>query len=349
MTRRAMLAGIPAALAAANVPVKRAKPLPRVGEFTRLIDPATDAIVVRLTSVSSANLLPEPSNRFISVKDRFLVFSSDRMGRLQPYRLDLRTGVLMQLAETEALDPRSLCLDDSERFLYLIDKGLLKEVSTSGRGLRTVTEDVSAFGVGRSPSDLIVVKRGQLQALTGGAIAQDVTDGCLVRPDGNGCLFGRGTSEDDTEFWYAPLGQNAKPRLLAKGKISFPYWSPDGQWLLFLRAVPKNDVVLSEIHQVYVETCEEQAVSPTSQFAAFSPNRDASVFVGASRSKAQPNVVLLLRSAKREMTLCEHHAKQAAAVGPVFSPDSRRVYYQSDREGKPAIYSINVELLVEPT
>jgi hypothetical protein len=26
----------------------------------------------------------------------------------------------------------------------------------------------------------------------------------------------------------------------------------------------------------------------------------------------------------------------------------RRVYFQSDEEGKPAIYSVNVELLVEP-
>ena len=33
---------------------------------------------------------------------------------------------------------------------------------------------------------------------------------------------------------------------------------------------------------------------------------------------------------------------------PVFSPDARRVYFQSDREGKPAIYSVNVEQLVEP-
>jgi oligogalacturonide lyase len=49
------------------------------------------------------------------------------------------------------------------------------------------------------------------------------------------------------------------------------------------------------------------------------------------------------------MTLCEHHAKDATTVCPVFAPDSRRVYFQSDREGKAAIYSVNVESLVEPT
>jgi hypothetical protein len=70
--------------------------------------------------------------------------------------------------------------------------------------------------------------------------------------------------------------------------------------------------------------------------------------VGASRSKAQPNVVLLLRSAKREMTICQHHASHPLTVWPSFSPDSKRVYFQSDEEGKPAIYSVNVEQLVEP-
>jgi oligogalacturonide lyase len=81
----------------------------------------------------------------------------------------------------------------------------------------------------------------------------------------------------------------------------------------------------------------------------FAPNADASVFVGASRSKAQPTVILLLRSTKREMTLCEHHDTHPKSVAPTFSPDSRRVYFQSDHEGKPALYSVNVELLVEPT
>jgi oligogalacturonide lyase len=97
------------------------------------------------------------------------------------------------------------------------------------------------------------------------------------------------------------------------------------------------------------DTGAEQRVARTSQYAAFAPNGDASVFVGASRSKAQPNIVLLLRAVKREFTLCEHRASHPALASPVFSPDSRRVYFQSDHEGKSALYSVNVELLVEPT
>jgi len=31
----------------------------------------------------------------------------------------------------------------------------------------------------------------------------------------------------------------------------------------------------------------------------------------------------------------------------MFSPDAQRIYFQSDRHGKPAIYSLHVERLVE--
>ena len=130
----------------------------------------------------------------------------------------------------------------------------------------------------------------------------------------------------------------AKPVLLTKGAISNPFWTPDGGSLLFLRDVSHQpDVTLSEIHEVGLDGASERCVAPTSMFASFAPNFDASVFVGASRSKAQPNVVLLLRSAKRELTLCQHHASHASAVSPVFSPDARRVYFQSDEEGKSAL------------
>ena len=36
-------------------------------------------------------------------------------------------------------------------------------------------------------------------------------------------------------------------------------------------------------------------------------------------------------------------------MAPIFSPDSQRVYFQSDRHGKPAIYDMHIEKLVEKT
>lgn len=347
-----MLAVLPGSLAAAGVEARKSKPLPRVGEFFRFADPATEIPVVRLTNPATASLLPAPTNAFISVKERFLVFSSDRTGRGAPFRLDLRTGSLSQIVPAAELLPLSLCLDPQQRFLYYIDGSTLKEVNLSSKKVQAIKDDVSAFSISSSGSDLVLVRRGRLERLNDGEkpLAEDVASQCLIRPGGSGCLFDRASAEN-REFWYVPLNADlgADPRLLAKGWISDPFWSPDGQSLLFLRDVRTDDAVLSEIREVSPETGLEQKVAPTSQFAAFAPNRNGSVFVGASRSKAQPTVILLLRSVTREFTLCEHRASHPASVSPVFSPDSRRVYFQSDHEGKSALYSVNVELVVDPT
>jgi oligogalacturonide lyase len=36
-------------------------------------------------------------------------------------------------------------------------------------------------------------------------------------------------------------------------------------------------------------------------------------------------------------------------VAPIFSPSSQRIFFESDRHGKPAIYTMSVERLVEET
>lgn len=352
-----LAAGLPMGLAAAlNAPPKKSKPLPSVGEFVRFIDPTTESTVVRLTNPSTASFLPGAGNRFLSLKERFLVFSSDRTGRFTPFRLDLRTGALRPLARTADLLPRSLCLDALGRFLYLVDGTSLKQISLVNSKVQTLSDGVSAFAVANSPADLLAVRRGRLEQLNGKApLAENVGDWCALQPGGSGCAFARNITADGQELWYVSVSRpsnpapNARAMLLAKGRVSNPFWSPDGKSLLFLRDVPSNGIFVSEIHEAYPETGVEQRVAATSQFAAFAPNGDGSVFVGASRSKAQPTLILMLRLPQRELTLCEHRASHPAAVTPVFSPDSRRVYFQSDHQGKSALYSVNVEALVEPT
>lgn len=358
LTRRFFLAAIPAYLAAQTPPRlrSRAKPLPAVGEFSRFTDPTTETFVVRLTSLKSASYLPAAANRFISVKDRTLFFSSDRNGALAPFQVDLRTGAVRQFASPAHLIAASLCLDPKERWLYFLDGEQLVRTDVTRKDVRrqaseTLAEGVTGFSIAPS-GDVFIVRHGSLQRLADGAkepLATQVGLICSAQPaGGTGCLFSREFGSNECEFWYAGAS-GAKPILLAKGAIANPCWSPDGGSVLFLRDVSRQpDVTLSEIHQVDLDGANERCIAPTSMFASFAPNFDASVFVGASRSKAQPNVVLLLRSAKREMTLCQHHASHATAVSPVFSPDARRVYFQSDEEGKPALYSVNVEMLVEP-
>lgn len=339
-------------LGAGSVTQRSPTPFPAVGEFVRYPDPVTENIVVRLTYPSSSSVLPAPTNHFVSLRERFLVFSSDRTGKLAPFRLDLRSGVLKQIAETSRLEPRSLALDARERILYFIDGGALRSAGLSNRrDDRVILEDgVTAFALGPAPGEFLVIQDGALKRLTGNrwqTLVDSVSTDCLLQPGGKGCMFSR--ESNGSAYWYLSLLGNPKPVLLATGAFSNPFWSRDGLSLLFLRAMENKAIQTSEIHAINPVTREEQCVAPASQVAAFAPNSDDSVFVGASRSKAQPHIVLMLRSPHRELTLCEHRAKDPASVSPVFSPDSRRVYFESDRDGKTAIYSVNVERLVEPT
>ena len=353
VTRRVVLGFLPASLLGVATPERqKGQNLPQSGEFVRFADPTTETLVVRLTSPVYTNVLPSPTNRFVSLKPRFLLCSSDRNGPMAPFHIDLRTGAMRQICETAKLDPVSLCLDAQGRSVYFLDGGSLQEIVLGGKhGAKAIAEGVSAFGRGQSASELFTIRRGQLeQASSNGAtvLAEQAEGPCVVRPGGAGCLFVRGPFGPGREVWYAPAAPPRKPVCVARGLVSNPCWSADGQFVLFLRQTPVNDVLISEVREIRPEEGKERAVSRTSQFAVFSPNGNDSVFVGASGSKAQPNVILLLSSTQRELTLCEHRSSDAADVRPVFSPDSRRVYFQSDREGKPAIYSVNVESLVEP-
>lgn len=359
ITRRAILAlvpGIPTIGGAQQG--KKPKPLPAVGEFVRFADPTTETAVVRLTSPASTSVLPAPTNRFVSIRERFLVFSSDRNGKLNPFQADLRTGLITEIAEAADLDARSLCMDRRERILHFLDGGRLRTVNLRNRHEeRSIAENVTAFSLvednASGPAEFWVMRDNRLEYLTGDRprlVAENVSGFCLARPHHTACLFIRELESEEREIWYAATdAAEAKPVLLASGRVSNPVWSADGSSILLLRDVLKQGTWFSEIHELFPENRTEQCLSPTSQFAVFAPNGDDSVFVGASRSKAQPNIILLLRSVRREFTLCEHRASHPTAVVPVFSPDSRRVYFQSDHQGKPAIYSVNVERLVEPT
>lgn len=355
LTRRSFLSLFPASVVLANVsgPAKRRSPLPQTGDFVRFADPLTENYVVRLTHPGWESILPSARNRFISSKERFLLYSSDRGGKgLSPWMMDLRTGRARALGEVRDLVPRSLCLDSHERTFYLLDGRTIKEIALSNLKVRTLADEVEDFAVDFTGVQLFAVKNGQLIGIRDGAVVTKQMDGATelsVRPSGEGCFFQRGESPERRELWYVPLKNPGKPKLLTQGKIWNLIWNPNGDSVLFLREAEVNGVLIPEIHEVSPESGAERPVERTNQFAAFAPNGNGSVFVGASRSKAQPAIDLMLRSPQRELTLCEHRSNEPASVAPVFSPDSRRVYFQSDREGRWALYAVNVERLVEPT
>jgi oligogalacturonide lyase len=355
---------------------KRARQLPQAGEFTRFADPTTEATVVRLTAPGSNNLLPNADRHFISVKEKSLLFTSDRGGTNAPYLLDLRTGVPRMLSQPLDVDPRYLCFDPTERFACYLEGDKLQQVAIGSGKVQTLSGNVTGYGLGPQRSQILVRRTpGRLELLNGKRGPEDVGDQFAVSPDGSSCLFlrdaqgqpgsqrtTRGDSipsiaagsltSPDQELWTIPASFAGKERLLFKGKIWCPFWSPDSQSILFLKQGEQNGVTTSEIHSVGLSGTGEQVISATSKYSAFAPNANATVFVGASESKAQPDILLLLRSVRRELTVCEHRGGTGIVDNrPVFSPDSRRIFFQSDRDsdGKISLYSVNVEQLVEST
>jgi len=141
----------------------------------------------------------------------------------------------------------------------------------------------------------------------------------------------------------------AKPsRLKLDGDLGPAVWNPDGRSLLYLR-LNRGKGIANALFEYSLDTEKERLIGPTSQFVHFGRNADSSVFVGASGSKAQPYILIMLRVTRRELALCEHKSSDPGSVAPVFAPSSQRIYFQSDRLGKPAIFSVAVERLVEKT
>ena len=113
--------------------------------------------------------------------------------------------------------------------------------------------------------------------------------------------------------------------------------------------LPQGPGIANTLLEYSLDTGKESLVGKTSNFVHFGRNADSSVFVGASASKAQAFILIMLRITRRELALCEHKSSDPTTVAPVFSPNSQRIYFQSDRLGKSAVFSVAVERLVENT
>jgi len=330
-------------------------------EIKRYADEATENIVFRLTDPAHQSWLPASYNRAISKKSDFLIHSSDRSGSLQAYRLELKTGQSRVLTEATDLAAASLTLSpDEHEFAYVAGRSFYMG-RTNGVRAREVyrAEEGFQFGNGCSLSEdglvaaLIEGKPGlsrlRLITMRTGAAATIVESSDLLsdpapRPKRAGLLYRKGN-----EAWVVNYdgAQNRKLRLAAGG-LGSALWSGEGRSVVYLN-LPEDRKQLHNIREFTPDTNEDQFVSATSQFATFNHNADTSVLVGASSSKASPYMLLLVRSVKRELTLCQHRASDPLQVTAFFSPNSQRVVFQSDRDGKMALYSIAVDRLVEET
>jgi oligogalacturonide lyase len=335
-------------------------PLP--SEAVRYSDPATESLVYRLTDPKFSSLLPPNYGRAISRRGNFLYYSSDRDGSFQLYRMELKTGQSVQLTEAGMLEPWSITLLQDEKSCCYIAGGALNQLQLARVRERVVYRISEGFeaapGLAVSEDGLYaaIVERkaglGRLRLINLlKGTATTVVEGSdeiadpMIRPRRAGVMYRLGGRELHVVNFDGQQNQRLR---VANGGLGTALWSSDGRTVLYLN-FPEDRKQLNSIREYTPDTNEDRLVAATTQYVQFGRNVDSTVFVGASGSKASPYLLLLVRSVKRELTLCEHKASDPRLVAPVFSPNSQKVFFQSDRHGKWAIYSMAVDRFVAET
>jgi oligogalacturonide lyase len=347
-SRRAFLSALPAI----------ARPQSVASELTRYRDPATEFELTRLTDPAlSSCYLPHPPRRAVTRRNNSLLYCSDRTGSLQAYLMDLKNGESRQLTNAASLDRSAISLMADDRTVCFCDGESLEIAGGRSRKLYvtepgwsrgeafTVAEDgnhvvVSEHRTGTYRLQLVTVGR---QAVTTVAQSDAPIRFAATRPKRAGILYGR---EDGLWLVNYDGGQNRKLRV-GQGTTISALWSGDGRSVLYI--LNPGSGKPHELRECIPDSNQDKLVAATTQFVSFSRNADASVFVGVSGSKASPYILLLLRVARREFTVAEHRATNATGVAVQFSPNSQRLFFQTDRQGKPAIYTMALDRFIDET
>jgi oligogalacturonide lyase len=329
-------------------------------QFRRFADAATELEVDRLTDPASASALPEYRNRAISGNSSYLLYTSDCAGAVQVFGMNTRSGAATQLTEAAEIDASSpLLLPGDRAFCYAAGRAV-STVALSNlaeRRLYSVPEPwspVAGLAADSAGAQVLLVERQgerrRLRAIpiTGGAARTVLESSAEISAPAPRLQRAQVLYRvRDEELWLAGTNGSGNRKLkTAPGRVGPAYWSPDGAKILYL-SLPEDPSRLTEIREYSPETDADAFVAKTSQYAQFGFNRDSSVFVGASRSAASPVLAIMLRVNGRELTICEHRCSRAELTSPRFASDAQRVYFQSDRGGKMAIYCVPVERLVE--
>jgi oligogalacturonide lyase len=353
------------ALAASRLAGAGVKSAAFPSDWQRFADPSTELEVYRLTDPGYSSTLPAHYNRAIARNSGWMVFCCDRAGSPQAFRMDLRTGETRQLTDIPGLDGASLTLTADDRTLCYSAGRSLYATTLANLRERPVYEVPEGWertpGMSVAPGGtdaLFIERQGQRWRLRAAArtvvetpfaisdpIARPLRAQILYR-EGPAWTTGSPSSANGGLWLVNSDGQQNRRLKLAAGGLGPANWAPDGKTILYLN-LPADTTQLNAIRECAPDANTDAIVVKTSQFIHFGFNRDTSVFVGASRNAASPNVLLQLRITGSELILCEHKASRPETVAPRFSPDAQRVYFQTDHAGKPAIYSVHVERLVE--
>lgn len=331
-------------------------------EWKRYPDPATELEVLRLTDPSFASGMTAPHLRqFTRHGDAMLCWSeryaADSPGARQAFLLDLKRGESRQVTEAPMLDPISLALNADDRsFVYFDGRYLFESPlqsikpieihqvpETAQRSGLTMGADGAVIFSERQNGKSRIVSVLRRQSRTVAEIADEIEE-LMVRPHRAQILY-----RAAGQYWLMNSdGSGRRALKTAPGRMASAMWIPSGQTLVYLH-IPEDPKELVTLREYAPEQEMDRLVARTSQFISMSPNGDASVFTGASRSLATEYVLILVRAVRRELTLCEHRASDPAMVKPRFTPDSQNILFVSDRHGKPALYQVHVARFVEET
>src|ERR1039458_5672992 len=118
-------------------------------ETKRYKDSATEFDVYRLTDPAHQSWLPASYERAVSRRDSFLIYSSDRAGSVQAYRMDLKSGQSRTLTRAENLVRESLTLAPDERNFYYLDGRSVYMANLGNAHTREVHRIEEGFDLGR--------------------------------------------------------------------------------------------------------------------------------------------------------------------------------------------------------
>ncbi len=367
ISRRKLLTALAgaSALLAVSSPTLRAESVKGENlpaDWSRYTDAATEFEMLRLTRPAYASYLPTPPGRAVARRSDFVIVASDRTMSMQLQRLDLKSGQNRILTEAVQLNPSAFALSADDRAVYYLDRSGLFSVALGNLRVSRLwqapvslvntmslgpTEDGTSLWFAVNGSEGVLMK---LRLGSNPESAEVLRHGmAILEPVPNPRRALVAWRCGDGSAWLCEHDGGNKRRLdTPSGVVLQVLWNADGQSLLYLHdpGVQGQSVCIREQE---VDSRADRLVAKTSQFACFARNANATVFAGASRSKASPYALLMLRVTQRELTLCEHRSHRASAAAIAFSPDSQRLFFQGDREGQMAVYSIKLERLVEKT
>jgi len=357
-TRRVFMMLAPAVASAQGPDAGQVLPAQRV----RYIDRATEFIISRVTSPDYDTWVPASPGGGISGKASSMVVTAAPGGRKTLIWLDLATGAGRGIAQPADLKPESVALTADDRWVAYADGQELAAIQRQGSRRQVLTKlspdavlqaglaasaDRISFFFAESAAGGARLRSVRLGTPQSPVLAESEEPVAEIAPNPRRALLAWRT--ESGALWVAALG-GGRPRQMESpgGTVLQFHWSRDGSSILYLHE-PADRTKLVEIREQQVDARTDIRVAKTSQFACFAPNANGTAFVGASRSKASPHILLLLRATQREFTLCEHGDEAPALCRPVFTPDSQSVVFSSRMHGRRAIYVAGVEKLIEKT